>query len=79
MCDKVEGISEKSAIGLIPSKNGLILNGLEESVDMKAIFDTPKEFWMEEIEELRDYFATQVGDSLPKEIINQLDALEKRF
>ena len=79
MCDQVEGISEKSAIGLIPSKNGLDLNGLEDSVNMAAIFDTPKTFWMEEIKELRHYFTTQVGDSLPSEIFNQLDELENRF
>ena len=78
-CDKVKGNAEKSPIGLLPSKDSLDLTGLQETVDLEAIFSTPKDFWLSEIEELRHYFHNQVGNSLPQEIIHQLDALEERF
>ena len=52
---------------------------MKAKVDLEAIFSTPKQFWLDEVKELRSYFNDQVGDSLPKEILKQLDALESRF
>ena len=72
-------LAEKSAIGYIPSSDALNLEELPCQVDTKELFSTPKPFWVEEVRELREYFATQVGSSLPKEIIKQLDELEKRI
>ena len=77
-CDEQEGKAEYSPIGNLPAKGSLDLTGLQD-VDMEAIFSTPQEFWMDEIAELRNYFQTQVGTSLPKEISHQLDQLEMRF
>ena len=79
-CDKEgEGTADYSPIGHLPTKNSLDLTGLKEPLDMEAIFSTPQDFWMDEIAELRHYFQTQVGNSLPKEISHQLDQLEMRF
>jgi len=57
----------------------LCLDGLKEDVDLEAIFSTPKDFWLEEVKEIRTYFDNQVGDSLPQEIVHQLNQLETRF
>lgn len=78
-CDGDEKIAKKSPIGLIPTEGSLCLDGLDEEVDMEAIFSTPTKFWLDEVEELKCYFRDQVGDSLPSEIMNQLKALEMRF
>ena len=54
------------------------LDGLND-IDMNSIFHIPQDFWLEEVEELRNYFHNQVGQSLPKEITSQLEALEDRI
>ena len=77
VCDGQENITKKSPIGFIPKEGSLCLEGLD--VDVDAIFSTPKQFWLDEVRELRSYFNDQVGDSLPKEIMDQLNALESRF
>ena len=80
-CEDKEGRTgaEKSAVGLVPASNALRLDGMNCKVDMEELFSTPKSFWVEEVKELRNYFETQVGKSIPKEILNQLDQLEKRI
>ena len=74
-----ETIAKKTAIGLVPAENALRLDGLSCPVDMKELFSTPKSYWQEDIKELRNYFQTQVGVSMPAEINQQLDELEKRI
>jgi len=74
-----EGLAEKSAIGLIPTKNALKLEDLSCHVNVEELFSTPKSFWLDEVNELRQYFEAQVGKSLPEEINQQLDDLEKRI
>ena len=46
---------------------------------MEALFSTPKDYCLQEVDELKTYFSTQVGESLPKEISTQLDELQKRL
>lgn len=66
-------------VGWVPTRNGLDINGLaEDELDIDELLSTPTRFWREEVEELRTYFKQQVGASLPKEIWDQLNALEKR-
>jgi len=77
--DKHDDSAEKSAIGYVPKDGEIDIDGLKDPVDMKQIFSIPKEFWTEEIEELRTYFKQQVGSSLPPQITKQLDALESRL
>ena len=68
----------KSAVGWVPTKDSIRLDGLKSKPDMEGLFSTPKSFWLAEVEELRNYFVTQVGDSLPEEIMKQLDELKAR-
>ena len=78
ICDGEKDISKNSPIGYIPKEDSLNLEGLDD-LDVEAIFSTPKQFWLDEVKELRGYFNDQVGKSCPPEILNQLDALENRF
>ena len=78
-CDGDEKAAVRTPIGFVPAPDSLNIEGIEDQVDLKALFTTPKQFWMNEIDELKHYFSTQVGESLPKEINDQLDGLHKRF
>ena len=78
-CDGDEGIARESPVGLLPTKESMDLEGIEEEVEWEELFSTPAAFWREEVAELRNYFSQQVGGSLPNEITSQLNALEERF
>eukprot|EP00095_Tigriopus_kingsejongensis_P012021 maker-scaffold1195_size56104-snap-gene-0.16 protein:Tk12021 transcript:maker-scaffold1195_size56104-snap-gene-0.16-mRNA-1 annotation:"phosphoenolpyruvate carboxykinase" len=77
-CDGFEDIACKSPIGYIPTEAALNTDGLGP-INWSELFSTPKQFWLDEVSELRQYFDQQVGPSLPKEIRSELDELEKRF
>ena len=69
----------RTPIGLIPANGTIKTAGMEEEVDMEALFSIPKAFWLEECKELRNYFTAQVGASMPPEIMEELDNLEVRI
>jgi phosphoenolpyruvate carboxykinase (GTP) len=56
----------ESPIGLVPAPGSLRLDGIKNPVDMEGLFSTPKDFWLEEVSELRNYFRTQVCHSTLK-------------
>ena len=66
-------------IGYIPREDALNLDGLKESVDMKGLFDLPKDFWLKEVEEIRTYFEEQVNKDLPDAMWKELDQLKERL
>uniref|UniRef100_UPI001939D600 phosphoenolpyruvate carboxykinase, cytosolic [GTP]-like isoform X1 n=1 Tax=Styela clava TaxID=7725 RepID=UPI001939D600 len=78
---RVSGTEEarKSPIGYLPTENGIDLTDLDEPVDMKGLFDLPKDFWQQEVAEIKKYFDEQVNKDLPPKISNQLEALKKRI
>ena len=79
-CDDESNIAKLSPVGYLPSPDSLKLEGLnKETIDLEAIFDVPKNFWLEEVQELKQYFKNQVGNSLPTEITKQLNDLESRI
>lgn len=71
-------VATDSAIGKIPTPGSLNIAGLKEKVDMEALFDTPKDFWIEEVDKIQEYFDEQVNKDLPKEIASELNALRER-
>lgn len=73
-----EDCAEETAIGFIPKKNSLNLNGIKDNIDLEELFDLPKMFWMEEAFSIEKYFKEQVGNDLPNEIAQQLNDLKKR-
>merc|ERR1712055_1253558 len=67
-------------VGWVPQKTEMNCNGLEDELPgMSQLLSSPTTFWREEVEEIRQYFNTQVGDSLPKEMWEQLALMEKRI
>lgn len=74
---QVKGNATETAVGYVPKD--LTLAGLKEEVDMKALFDLPKDFWEQEMADMRKYLADQVGEDTPAEIYNQIEEQEKRI
>lgn len=65
--------------GKIPAKGALDVSGLGISDDaMEKLFAVTKEEGLAEVAEMREYFR-KFGDKLPKELADELDALEKRY
>jgi phosphoenolpyruvate carboxykinase (GTP) len=73
-----EDNAQETIIGRVPKVNALDLSGLEEDVDMDALFRLPRDFWENEVNAIYKYFDEQVNQDLPKEIMEELKALETR-
>ena len=55
------------------------MEGLEIGTDVVAdLLSVDKDLWKEEAEGIREFYK-QFGDRLPKELADQLDALEERL
>jgi phosphoenolpyruvate carboxykinase (GTP) len=66
-------------IGRLPTDDAIDISGLDISKEtMHKLFDIDKEHGIEEQEEMREYYK-MFGDKLPKELIDEVDAAEKRF
>ncbi|EDW35690.1 GL17083 [Drosophila persimilis] len=67
-----------SAIGHIPSEGALNLTGMKEQIDESELFSLPRDFWSQEVQDIRTYFESQVGSDLPASIYNELEQLATR-
>lgn len=77
--ENLDGISVKTPIGLLPTHDGLDLTGLSITQDqIKEMLSIDKNFWLDEVNELKAFFDEYVNESTPKEIYNQIDQLKKR-
>lgn len=74
--DAIKGNATETAVGYCPKS--LNLDGLEENVDIEALFDLPKQFWIDEIAAFRKYLDEQVGEDVPKNIHDEIRKLETR-
>lgn len=74
-----EGKAEKTAIGWVPTKDALDLEGLDISPDeLDELLKVDPEAWKQQIPLIRKHFA-QFGDRLPAGLQEELDSLEKRL
>ncbi len=79
--DRCEGNVDavETEIGFVPKKEDLQLEGLDISDEtLTELLSIDKEVWKEEVANQREFFA-QFGDKLPKEIAENIDALEKKL
>lgn len=67
------------SVGWVPTASDLNLQGLEQRPDIEELLSSPTQFWREEVQDMRNYFRQEVGSSLPKEMLDQLNNLEKRI
>lgn len=74
-----EDIAVESPIGLLPKFESFNLKNMKGNIDMQQLFSIPKSFWKKEVEDLREYFDTQVGDDLPATIRAELEQLARNI
>ncbi len=69
----------ETPIGLLPESRALDLSGLEmDERTLAQLFQVDVARWLMELPQLREYYA-RFGESMPRELLAELDALEKRL
>jgi phosphoenolpyruvate carboxykinase (GTP) len=77
-CDGKAGAVE-TPIGRLPAEGSLDVKGLKVNMaDMQALNSVDKEGWKAEVPSIREHYAT-FGGRLPKQLADELDALERRL
>lgn len=72
-----EEIAEPSAVGLLPKKGSVNLEGL--NVEWDKLMAIPKDYWVSDIEETLTWLDGQLGDDLPEDIRRQIEKQKERF
>ncbi len=71
--------AKETAIGYIPYVKDLDLNGLDISADVvEGLLDVDKALWKEDAAGIKEFYQ-MVGDRVPKEMYDELAALEARL
>jgi phosphoenolpyruvate carboxykinase (GTP) len=81
MLDRIKGRAEavESAIGLLPTIESFHTEGLDlDPAKLRRLLTVNREDWMPHIAGIREFFV-KFGDKLPREMWNELDALEQRL
>ena len=74
-----EGKAVRTPIGYMPTPDAIDTEGLDVSeADMAELLKVNRDEWLSEVESIRQHYAGY-GERLPKELHEQLDALEKRL
>nr|QHC34071.1 phosphoenolpyruvate carboxykinase-like [Platynereis dumerilii] len=73
-----EEIAQLSPIGLLPTPGSINTDGLDK-LDMEGLFDLPKDYWVEDIRETRQFLDDQVGEDLPTTIQKELQQQQERI
>ncbi len=79
--ERVSGKGEavKTEIGYMPTAKAIDTTGLDVSeADMVELLKVKKDEWVREVESIKEHYKTY-GPRLPKELVSQLEALEKRL
>ena len=79
--DRCEGKADakETPIGYVPYAKDINTQGLDISeATMEDILTVDKELWKSEVTGIKEFYA-KIGDTLPKELDNQLKALETRL
>ncbi|XP_076627929.1 phosphoenolpyruvate carboxykinase [GTP] [Colletes latitarsis] len=74
-----EDIAVDSPIGFLPKLNSFNLDGMKNDVNMEELFRLPRDFWLKEVKDLREYFDAQVGDDLPQAIRSEINLLATKI
>jgi phosphoenolpyruvate carboxykinase (GTP) len=74
-----EGKAVETPIGYMPAVDAIDTTGLDISGEtMKELLKVNRDEWLREVESIREHYASY-GEKMPKELYDQLDALEKRL
>jgi len=80
ICSRVAGVdnARSTPVGLVPRRGALDLEGLPD-VSYDDLFPFSRAFWEKEVQELRAYYEENFGEDLPREVMEELEALEGRL
>ena len=81
VCERVSGKGEavKTAIGYMPTKDALDVSGLKiTDAQVDELLAVKKDEWLREVESIKAHY-NNYGAKMPKELLKQLEALEKRL
>lgn len=72
--------ADECAIGYVPKAEDIDITDLEDCTldTIKELLTVDKEVWLEDVENIKEYFA-QFGDTLPKEMADELAKLESNL
>lgn len=74
-----QGKAVKTPIGYMPTMDALDVEAIDISKeDMTKLLSINNDEWLNEVASIREYYKT-LGEKLPKELVDQLDALEERL
>ncbi|XP_055612349.1 phosphoenolpyruvate carboxykinase [GTP]-like [Uranotaenia lowii] len=73
-----EECSQQTPIGRIPAQGALNTDGMSQRVDEKQLFSIPKQFWLKEVEEIKQYYDNQLPHDIPTEITKEWQELKSR-
>lgn len=79
--ERVDGTGKyvDTPIGRLPAEGAIDVEGLDISPEnLKKLFEVDKNAWVNEVEEMREYYKI-FGDRLPKQLIEELDKIEERL
>ena len=69
----------ETPIGYVPNAEDINIEGLNIDVDtVKGLLSVDKELWLEDCKAIREFYK-QVGDRVPAELYEELEALEARL
>jgi len=78
---RLEGkdVAKETPIGLVPKEGSLDLSGLSDNLNIEELFSTPKDFWLDEMDEIEKFLSEQVGDDVPSEVLQEIGDLKGRL
>ena len=50
-----------------------------ESTNWDELFSVPKEYWLEDVEETKEFFDNEVGSDMPKVILDELQKVKEKI
>lgn len=78
--DRLDGedVAQESAVGYIPKPGSIDVSGLGE-LNMEELMSIPKDYWLEQLDDLKIYYEEQFGTDLPQGIWDEFYSLKERL
>ncbi|MDO4731989.1 MAG: phosphoenolpyruvate carboxykinase domain-containing protein, partial [Bacillota bacterium] len=79
--------ADETAIGFVPKAEDINLEGMDYTIkeghkfgleDLKGILSVENDYWLEDVASIREFYA-KIGDTMPKELLDEVDAMEARL
>lgn len=78
--DRVEGkdVAVDTPVGLIPKEGSIDTEGLEK-INFDELMSVPKDYWLEQLDDVAQYYDEQFGEDLPSELWEELNNFKQRL